>query len=105
MPASPPPDHTTHPGSGGVAQALPRRRVRRQAPGELPPAATASRWTAHDTRLDRAGPVHVRKDGPNGKQIHWQAPDGSLGLGDHRVEDLIYIPSGSTEAEDPEAIL
>lgn len=93
MATTPSPDHTTHPGTGGVSHALPRRSVRRQAPGKQ----SSRRWTTYDVRLIGPGPVHVRRDEPEGKKVHWEAPDGSLGLGDHRLEDLIYVPEPNRE--------
>lgn len=48
-------------------------------------------WRAYDARLAGLGPFHVRTDLPDGsKVVSWRTPTGGRGLGEHRMEDLIY---------------
>ncbi|MEJ7747899.1 MAG: hypothetical protein WKF56_01270 [Candidatus Limnocylindrales bacterium] len=48
-------------------------------------------WRALDARSLEPGPFHVRTDHPDGsKSITWRSPSGGRGLGDHRMEDLVY---------------
>ncbi len=51
-----------------------------------------TRWQAFDARLGRPGPFHVRTDLPDGsKRVAWRVPSGAWGLGEHRIEDLVYL--------------
>jgi hypothetical protein len=50
-------------------------------------------WRAYDARLACWGPFHVRRDLPDGsKRVTWRSPSGAPGLGEHRMEDLVYLP-------------
>lgn len=45
-----------------------------------------------DAHLVQAGPFHVRTDHPTGgKSVIWRTASGRPGLGDHRLEDLVYV--------------
>jgi hypothetical protein len=50
-----------------------------------------SRWQAWDARLRTPGPWHTRLDHPDGaKEVVWGRRSPRDGLGDHRLEDLVY---------------
>lgn len=52
-------------------------------------------WRSWDARLWRPGPDHVRRDRPGGrKSVSWRDLAGAPGLGEHRLEDLIYLAGG-----------
>lgn len=55
--------------------------------GLWPPAARETRYTVRDADGTPVA-VHVRLDGPEGKRMWWTTPDGRLGLGGARVEEL-----------------
>lgn len=49
-------------------------------------------WQTWDARLRSPGPSHVRYDRPDGsKAVTWRTPTGEPGLGDHRMDDLVYV--------------
>lgn len=53
-----------------------------------------TRWRSYDVRLDRDGPFHVRHDRADGsKAVTWELPDGTSGIGEHRLADLVYVAS------------
>lgn len=61
------------------------------APGRSQPASAAT-WRSWDAHLWRPGPDHVRRDRPGGrKDVLWRDPAGQPGLGEHRLEDLVYL--------------
>lgn len=39
------------------------------------------------------GPVHCREDHPVGKRLWWKDEHGRPGLGEHKLEDLLYASS------------
>ena len=53
--------------------------------------STRRRWQATDARTGRPGPFHNREDRPDGKRVWWCDEDGRPGLGEHRLEDLVYV--------------
>jgi hypothetical protein len=73
------------------------------------PRATANKSNYRETRFqvrdidDQLVAVHVRKDGPRGKKMWWEQPDGTNGLNGMPVstlplygsEDLQQLPDGS----------
>lgn len=51
-------------------------------------------WQSWDARQDVPGPTHVRTDRPGGgKDVRWRSGD-TWGLGDHQLDDLVYLPGG-----------
>jgi len=58
------------------------RRERRERP-----AARETRYELRDVEGTLVA-VHVRLDGPDGKRMWWELPDGTKGLGGRRVEEL-----------------
>lgn len=58
------------------------------------PVATTV-WRSWDARLWRPGPDHVRRDRRDGgKDVIWRDLAGKPGLGEHRLEDLVYLAGG-----------
>src|SRR5689334_17139860 len=58
-----------------------------------------TRWRSWNARLGMPGPWHVRHDRPDGsKVVSWQTASGEPGLGDHRLEDLIYLTPVAADA-------
>lgn len=53
-------------------------------------SATGYRWQALDARSWRPGPVHVREDLAGDKRVWWVDEAGQPGIGEHRLEDLVY---------------
>jgi putative DNA primase/helicase len=65
---------------------------------------TTSRWHAFDAAQGKLGPWHVRHDHPDGsKSVTWQLDDGTAGIGDHHLEDLVY--GGELLTEQPPALI
>ncbi len=52
--------------------------------------STIRRWQSIDARTRRPGPFHNREDRGADKRVWWSDERGAPGLGEHRLEDLIY---------------
>lgn len=57
------------------------------------------RWPSWDVVAGTEGPVHVRRDHPDGgKAVTWETADGASGLGGRRLAGLCYVAGGALPA-------